>query len=325
VTGLALIAGPVVGGAVAEGLAWPWIFWVNVPIGLVALSLVRRRIAESVGPSAALDLPGVVLVTGATLGVVWGLMRGNRAGWTSGEVAGALAAGVLLALGFVVWEQRVAEPMVPLRFFGARAFASSIAASFLFYAAVYGTVFLFPQFLQTVLGHGPLGVGLRLLPWTATLMVVAPVAGSLVNRLGERWLVVVGLLAQALGLAWIGRIATPDVGYVQLVPALIVAGAGVSMAMPAAQNAVFGSVAATEVGKASGVFNMFRFLGGVFGIALVVVVFAATGSVDSPQAFSTGFAAATGVTAALSLLGALAGLWQPARRVEAGEAAPAKA
>jgi MFS family permease len=325
VTGLALIAGPVVGGAVAGGLAWPWIFWVNVPIGLAALPLIRKRIPESRGPGAALDLPGVVLVTGAALGVVWGLMRGNGVGWASLEVAGALATGVLLAVAFVVCEQRVAQPMVPLRFFGARAFASSIAASFLFYAALYGTVFLFPQFLQTVQGQGPLGAGLRLLPWTATLMVVAPVAGGLVNRLGERWLVVVGLLAQALGLAWIGRIATPDVGYVQLVPALIVAGAGVSMAMPAAQNAVFGSVAGAEVGKASGVFNMFRFLGGVFGIALVVVVFAATGGVDSPQAFSAGFAAATGVTAALSLLGALAGLWLPARRVEAGEAAHAKA
>jgi EmrB/QacA subfamily drug resistance transporter len=325
VTGLALIAGPVVGGAVAEGLAWPWIFWVNVPIGLVALPLVHRRIAESVGPGTALDLPGVVLVTGAALGGVWGLMRGNGVGWASVEVAGALAAGVLLGVAFVAWEQRAPQPMVPLRFFRARAFASSIAASFLFYGSVYGTVFLFPQFLQAVHGQGPLGAGLRLLPWTATLMVVAPLAGGLVNRLGERRLIVVGLLAQALGLAWIGRMAAPDVAYIQLVPALIVAGAGVSMAMPAAQNAVFGSVAAAEVGKASGVFNMFRFLGGVFGTALVVVVFSATGHVDSPQAFSAGFAAATGVTAALSLLGALAGLWQPARRVESGETARAQA
>jgi MFS family permease len=325
VTGLALIAGPVVGGAVAEGLAWPWIFWVNVPIGLVALALVHRRIPESVGPGTVLDLPGVVLVTGAALGVVWGLMRGNGVGWASLEGAGALAAGVLLAFAFVAWEQRAARPMVPLRFFRARAFSSGIAASFPFYAALYGTVFLLPQFLQAVHGQGPLGAGLRLLPWTATLMVVAPIAGALVNRLGERRLIVVGLLAQAVGMAWIGRIAAPDVGYVQLVPALVVAGAGVSMAMPAAQNAVLSAVAAPEIGQASGIFNMFRFLGGVFGIALVVVVFAATGGVDSPQAFSEGFAAAIGVTAALSLLGALAGLWQPGRRVETVGAARVKA
>ena len=325
VTGLALIAGPVAGGAVAEGLAWPWIFWVNVPIGLVAMPLARRRIPESVGPGTTLDLLGVVLVTGAALGVVWGLMRGNGVGWASLEVRGALVAGVLLALAFFAWEQRAAQPMVPLRFFGARAFASGIAASFLFYASLYGTVFLFPQFLQAVHGQGPLGAGLRLLPWTATLMVVAPIAGVLVNRLGERRLVVVGLLAQAVGMAWIGWIAAPDLAYVWLVPPLIVAGAGVSMAMPAAQSAVLGAVAAHEIGQASGVFNMFRFLGGVFGIAIVVVVFAGTGGGDSPEAFTAGFAAAIGVTAALSLVGGVAGLWQPGRRVEAVVAARVKA
>ncbi len=325
VTGLALIAGPVVGGAVAEGLAWPWIFWLNIPIGLVAMPLVHRRIPESFGPGTALDIPGVVLVTGAALGAVWGLIRGNGAGWDSLEVVGALAAGVLLALAFVAWEQRAAQPMVPLRFFGARAFSSGIAASFLFYASMYGTVFLFPQFLQAVHGQGPLGAGLRLLPWTATLMVVAPIAGGLVNRLGERRLVVVGLLAQAVGMAWIGRIAAPDLAYIRLVPPLIVAGAGVSMAMPAAQSAVLNAVAAPEIGKASGIFNMFRFLGGVFGIAIVVVVFAATGGVDSPEAFNAGFVAAIGVTAALSLFGAVAGLWQPARHVAGLGDARAKA
>jgi EmrB/QacA subfamily drug resistance transporter len=325
VTGLALIAGPLVGGAVAQGLAWRWIFWLNIPIGLVAIPLARRRIPESVGPGTAIDAVGVVLVTGAALGGVWGLMRGNSAGWTSAEVLGALAAGVLLALAFVAWEQRAGQPMIPLRFFGARAFASGIAASFLFYASMYGTVFLLPQFLQSVHGQGPFGVGLRLLPWTATLLVVAPIAGGLVNRLSERWLVVVGLLAQAVGMAWIGRIAAPELAYAKLVAPLIVAGAGVSMAMPAAQNAVLGAVAAAEVGKASGIFNMFRFLGGVFGLAIVVAVFAGTGSVESPQAFSAGFAAAITVAAALSLLGAVAGLWQPGRRVVALEEARAKA
>jgi fucose permease len=107
---------------------------------------------------------------------------------------------------------------VPLRFFAARAFSSGIAASFLFYGSVYGTVFLLPQFLQVVHALGPLGAGLRLLPWTATLMVVAPIAGALVTRLGERRLIVVGLLAQAVGMAWIGRIAAPDLAYVWLIP-----------------------------------------------------------------------------------------------------------
>ena len=325
VTGLALIAGPVVGGAVAERLAWAWIFWLNIPIGLVAIPLVRRRIPESFGPGTALDLPGVVLVTGAALGAVWGLMRGDTAGWASAEILVALAAGVLLALAFVAWEQRAGEPMVPLRFFGARAFSSGIAASVLFYASMYGIVFLLPQFLQAVYGQGPFGVGLRLLPWTATLLVAAPIAGSLVNRLGERRLIVAGLLAQAVGMAWIAWIIGPDLAYVRLVAPLIVAGAGVSMAMPAAQNAILSAVAPTEIGKASGIFNMFRFLGGVLGIAIAVAVFSATGSVTSPQAFSGGFAAAIIVSATLSLLGAVAGLWHPRRRVEAVGEARAKA
>jgi MFS family permease len=144
--------------------------------------------------------------------------------------------------------------------------------------------------------------------------VVAPIAGALVNRIGERSLIVFGLILQAVGMAWIALIAAPDVAYAELVAPLIVAGAGVSMAMPAAQNAVLSSVAQTEIGKASGTFNMLRFLGGVSGIAIAVTVFGGSGSFGSPQAFSAGFASAIGVSAILSLLGAVAGMWQPARR-----------
>src|SRR5262245_20858341 len=183
-TGLALIAGPVVGGVIAEGLDWQWIFWLNIPIGLVAISLARSRIPESFGPGTGVDIPGVALVTASALGLAWGLMRGNGAGWISLEVVTALAAGFLLALAFVAWELRAGHPMVPMRLFGARAFASGIAACFLFSASLYGTLFLLPQFLQTAQGQGPLGAGLQLLPWTATLFVVAPIAGGPVNRLG---------------------------------------------------------------------------------------------------------------------------------------------
>ena len=173
---------------------------------------------------------------------------------------------------------------------------------------------LLPQFLQTAQDHGPFGAGLRLLPWTATLFLVAPIAGGLVNRIGERPLVVIGLILQASGLAWIGLIAAPDLVYAEFAAPLILAGAGASMAMPAVQNAAISAVAPAEIGKASGTFNMMRFLGGAFGIAILVAVFAAAGSVGSPQAFSAGFARAIEVAAALSLLGAVAGMWQPARR-----------
>jgi EmrB/QacA subfamily drug resistance transporter len=324
-TGLALIGGPVVGGAIAEGIAWQWIFWINVPIGVAAVVLVRSRIPESFGSGAAVDVLGVVLVTGAALGMVWALMRGNDAGWTAPEVIAALVIGALLAAAFVSWELRARAPMVPMRFFGSRAFASGNAACFLYSASLYGTVFFMAQFLQTAQGHGPLGAGLRLLPWTATLFVVAPLSGALVNRIGERTLIAGGLVLQAMGMAWVALIAAPDLPYITLVAPLVFAGAGVSMAMPAAQNAVLNSVAQTEIGKASGTFNMFRFLGGVCGIAIAVAVFAAVGSFDSPRAFTAGFVAAIAVAALLSLAGAIAGMWEPARRATALAQAKASA
>jgi EmrB/QacA subfamily drug resistance transporter len=325
VTGLALIIGPIVGGAIAEGFAWQWIFWIDVPIGLIAIPFVLMRIPESYGPDAALDIGGLILVTGAAFGLVWGLMRGNSAGWTDPEVVTALLAGLLMTMVFVAFELRARAPMLPMRFFRRRAFSAGIAASLLFYASMYGVLFFIAQFLQTAQGFGPLGAGLRMVPWTATLFVFGPLGGRLVNRLGERRLVVGGLLLQAAGMAWIALIATPDIAYIRLVAPMILAGAGVSMAMPAAQNAVMGSVAAAEVGKAAGAFNMFRFLGGAFGIAILVAVFERTGSFSSPAAFSAGFAAAVGVAAVLSAAGAIAGLGLPARRAGALATARAKA
>jgi EmrB/QacA subfamily drug resistance transporter len=314
VTGFALIAGPAAGGAITEGLGWQWIFWINVPIGLIAIAMILTRLRESFGPAAGLDIPGLVLVAAAAFALVWGLLRGNGSGWTSAEVLTAFAAGLLLAAAFVAWESRARAPMIPLRLFRSSALSSGIAASFLFYAAMYGVLFLLPQFLQNALGYGSLGAGLRLLPWTATLFVTAPIAGAVVNRVGERPLVVTGLLMQSIGLGWIAMIVAPGLTSPAVIAPLVLAGVGVSMAMPAVQNAVLSSVAVAEMGKASGVFNMARFLGGGFGVALLVTIFSASGATGSPASFSTGFAAAMTVAAALSLLGAFAGWWLPVRR-----------
>jgi EmrB/QacA subfamily drug resistance transporter len=311
ITGLAVLAGPVVGGAIAQGAAWEWIFWLNVPIGLAAIPLVLQRIPESYGRRARLDFTGLALVTGAALGIVWALVRGNAAGWGSVEVVGALAAGIVLAIAFMAWELRAPEPMLPMGFFRSRGFAAGNASVFFLIASLFGAVFFLAQFLQTSLGFGPLGTGLRLMPWTATLFIVAPIAGSLVNRVGERPLIVGGLLLQAIGMAWIGLIASPSMDYVDMVPALVLAGTGVSMAIPATQNVVMSAVPATEAGKASGTYNMLRQLGGVFGIALLVAVFTGAGGYASPQAFTSGFAPAIGVTAGLALIGAVAGLGLP--------------
>jgi MFS family permease len=163
-SGVALIAGPVAGGAISQGLAWQWIFWINLPIAVIVIPLVTRRIEESFGPNTDLDIPGLALVTGSALGLVWGLMRGNNAGWSSPEVIVALGAGFLLAAAFVGWELRARAPMVPMRLLQSRAFASGVAASYFFYASMYGVLFFLPQFLQTAQGHGPFEAGWRLLP-----------------------------------------------------------------------------------------------------------------------------------------------------------------
>jgi EmrB/QacA subfamily drug resistance transporter len=313
VTGLAVLGGPVVGGAITEGVAWQWIFWLNVPLGLLLAPLARTRLAESRGSAARIDLLGVVLVTGAAFGLVWGLVRGNAAGWGSAEVAGALVGGAALLVAFVAWEHRAREPMLPLRLFGGRAFAAGNAAGFFLFSSIFGSVFFMAQFLQTAQGDGPLASGLRLLPWTATLFVVAPVAGARVRRVGERPLIAIGLLLQGAGMAWIALAAGPDLAYGALAVPLVVAGAGASMAIPAAQSAVVGAVGPADIGRASATFSALRQLGGAFGVAVLVAVFAGRGGYDSAQAFSDGFGPAVGVAAALSLAGAVAGLALPRR------------
>jgi len=310
ISGLAVLSGPVVGGAIAGGLAWQWIFWLNVPIGLVLVPLALRRLPENYGPRTPLDIGGLALVTGAALGLMWGLVRGNKAGWGSAEVLGALGVGVLLALAFVAWERRAAAPMLPMHMFRSRAFAAGNVAGLLFFASLYGSTFFLAQFFQTVLGYGPLGTGLRLLPWTVMLFLVSPFAGGLVSRFGERPVMLAGLLLQGIAMAWIGLIARPGLPYPLLIAPLIVAGFGAA-AIPAGQNAVVSAVAMQEIGKASGAFNMLRQLGAAFGVAILAAVFAASGSLVSAEAFSSGFAPAMLVSAALSFAGAGAALLLP--------------
>ncbi|GAA1584384.1 DHA2 family efflux MFS transporter permease subunit [Actinomadura kijaniata] len=325
ITGLATFSGPFVGGVVAEGLAWQWIFWLNLPVGLAAIVLSVRRVEESVGPNNRFDLAGVVLVTLGAFGVVWGLVRGNAAGWGSVEVLGALVLGAALVVAFVLWEGRAKAPMLPMRFFRVRAFATANPANFCVFASLYGTLFFLAQYFQTGLGEGPLGAGLRLMPWTATLMVCAPIAGALADRYGERTFVVVGLLLQTAGTGWIALVADAGTGYLELLPALVVGGAGLTMAMPAAQKAVVGAVRPQEIGQASGAFMMLRILGGVFGVAIAVAVFAGTGGYASAEEFSEGFAAAMGAVAALAFTGMLAALGMPRRRPAPTPVPPAAA
>jgi EmrB/QacA subfamily drug resistance transporter len=313
VTGLAAVVGPVLGGAVTQGLGWQWIFWLNVPVALGAIPLALLRVREGYGPAGRIDLPGLVLVTAAALGLVWGLVRANTAGWDSAETLGALAAGAVAVAAFVAWQRRASLPMLPPRLFGSRAFSAGNAAIFLLNASLTGAVFLMPQFLQVVQGQGPLNAGLRLLPWGIAPFLIAPRAGALADRTGERPLVITGLLLQTAGGAWIALIAAPGLAYPELIAPMSLLGVGFAVAIPAITRAVTSTVAHADIGKASGAYSTMRQLGGAFGVAILAAAFAATGSYASPEAFSDGFSTAFGVAAAIALAGAIAGTVLPSR------------
>jgi EmrB/QacA subfamily drug resistance transporter len=314
VTGLAVASGPLVGGAVVDGLAWQWIFWLNVPIGLVAAPLALRLIPEVRVPDSRLDVGGVALLAGGVLGLVWALVRGEPAGWTSVEVLGAAALGVLLLVAFAAWEGRAPYPLLPRRLLRVRGFAAGNAAIAFTFAALFSAVFFYGQLLQVVLAESPLGAGVRLMAWTGTFLVFAPAAGALADRIGERPLVTTGLTIQAGAMVWFASTVGTDLTYAGMLGPFIVGGFGVSLAIPCGQSAVVAAVADRDVATASGVNATMRELGGVLGIAVTVAVFGVRGGFASPADFVDGFRGAVLAAAALSALGALAGLALPARR-----------
>jgi len=316
-TGLAVLGGPVIGGAVTEGLAWQWIFWINIPVGAIAIPLVLRKIPDSTGPARRLDLIGAVLISLAVLGLVWGVVRGESAGWTSTEVLGSFAIGVVFLAAFGVWEGRTTDPMVPLSFFRNRTFSAANASGFFLSAALFSAVFFLSQYMQVVLGSAPFKAGLQLLPWTATLFIVAPFAGRLVDRLGERPPVVVGMALQTIGMFWIDELSKGSVQYYELVAPLVVTGCGISLALPATQSASVGALPREAVGVASGIYSMTRQLGGAAGVAVLGTVFVSAGGYGGD-----GFTRALAGCGVLSLLGALAGLGITARRRTSGLVVP---
>jgi MFS family permease len=297
-----------------QGISWPWIFWLNLPLAAVLITIARVRVDEQHGPRATLDERGLVLVTVAAFALVWGLVRGNAVGWGSLEVTGALVAGVILSVAFVGVELRAHEPMLPMVLFRGRPFAAGNAAMFFLWGSGLGGLFFMAQFLQNGLGYGPLAAGLRLMPWGAVTIVVPAFAGRLINRYGERPLIVGGLTLHAAAFGWVALAVRPGLPYWELVPPLVLSGAGFAMASPATQSAVLTSVALEHVGKASGALSMIRQLGGAFGVAIQVAVFAAAGSYASANALIAGVGPALGACAALAFLGAAAGTALRARR-----------
>jgi EmrB/QacA subfamily drug resistance transporter len=312
--GLAVAGGPLVGGAVVQGLDWHWIFWLNVPIGLTAAVLSAIFLPESRAGAAKLDLIGVPLAVGSAVAIAWGLVHAGEAGWGDTGVVASLLGGAVLLAGFVYREHTATEPMLPLRLFRIRAFSAANLAGFAMSGAIFSAAFLTVQYFQLGLGYSPLATGLRLLPWTATPAVVAPLAGALADRIGTRPLLVTGLTLQAGGLAWIAHAAAAGAGYGGFVAPLIVAGVGVSMALPATPAAALGAVPPADLGRASGVNNTLQRFGGAFGIAIVTSVFSASGQLGSAAGVVAGYRPALAVSAGLSLLGAVAAIAVGRRR-----------
>src|SRR5579863_8079692 len=321
VGGLAIAIGPLVGGAVVEGASWQWIFWLNVPIGIVLLPIARARLTESRGPATSLDLPGLVLASLGLFGIVLGVVRGNDHGWTSLTVLPAIVIGALLVAAFIGWELRTREPMLPMHLFRSRGFTATNAASLLMFFGMFGSTFLLAQFLQVVQHYSPLQAGLRTLPWTAMPVFIAPVAGALSDRIGGRPLLAAGLALQAVGLGWLATGTSPTEPYLTLVPAFVISGVGMSLFFAPVANVVLGSVRRDQEGIASGANNAIRELGGVFGIAVLGAVFSAHGSYASGPAFVSGLAPAVWVGGAAVAVAAAAALFLPRlRRATAGSA-----
>src|SRR3954451_15871506 len=317
VAGLAIATGPLVGGAVVQGLSWQSIFWINVPIGLALIPIARWRIVESYGAKAPLDVPGVVLASAGLFGIVLALVRGNTLGWTSSYVLTSLTLGLALVVGFVAWERRTSHPLLPMRLFASRGFSATNLASVLMFFGMFGAIFLLAQFLQTVQHYSPLEAGLRTLPWTGMPIIVSPIAGAVADRIGGRPVVLTGLLLQATGLAWLAAVSSPTVPYSALLPAFIVSGTGMAMFFAPVATMVLGTVRREEEGIASGATNALRELGGVFGIAVLASVFAAHGGYTSGLDFVDGLRPAVAVGAAGVFLAALALLAVPRRTTAA--------
>src|SRR4051794_8390194 len=313
VGGLAVAIGPVVGGAIAQGVSWHWIFWLNVPIGIIAAILAWFRLEETYGPEGGLDLVGLALVSGGLFGLVWGVIHGNDRGWTDPQVLAAVIAGGLALVGFVLWERRSSHPMLPLSMFRSRGFTAANGVSFLMYFGMFGSVFLLVQFFQLVQGMKPFEAGLRTLPWTAMPIIVAPLMGLLVPRIGARPIVTLGMALLAGGLAWVAFVITPTVDYALLVPGFVISGIGMGMFFAPIANVILSAVRPDQEGKASGANNAIREVGGVFGVAVLASVFSAYGSYASPTAYVAGLVPAVWTGAAIVAVGAVLALVIPSR------------
>lgn len=313
ISGLGVALGPLLGGAVVDGLSWQWIFWINVPIGILVLPLVARVLRDSRGGAGRLDPLGLILASGGVVAIVWGIVHGADDGWTSGGVLAALLGGGLLLAALVGWEHRAAAPMLAPRLFGVRAFSVANVVAFAFSVGVFGSIFLLAQYFQVVQGYSPLESGIRTMPWTMAPMVVAPLAGLVIDKVGARVLLVTGQTLLAVALAWMAAVTTVDLAYSSFVAPLLLAGIGMGLTFAPLATVVMAAVPEADRSVASGTNNTVREVGVAMGIAVLASVFASYGAYTDPQGYVDGLVPAVWVGAAIVAAGALAAALLPGR------------
>lgn len=313
VSGLGVALGPVVGGAVVEGVSWQAIFWLNVPVALVAVPLLLWATPESRGTWQRLDPVGTLLLGGAVFLGIWGIVHGNDDGWSAPTVLGPLVVAALLVPAYVAWARGRSHAVLPLRLFESRGFSVANVIGLTFTIGMFGAVFLLSQYLQIVQGYSPLEAGLRTLPWTAAPMVVAPIAGAISGRTGLRSLLVVGLVLQTASLIWFAWLTETGQSYGAFVPALALAGIGMGLTFAPSATAVLEGLPDGDFAIASSANSTIREFGVALGVALLTAVFLGNGGQLSPVGYDGAVGPALLTGAAAVAVALVAALFAPGR------------
>jgi EmrB/QacA subfamily drug resistance transporter len=307
VSALALAIGPLVGGLLTEHLNWSWVFFVNVPVGVLGVAASYLLIDESRDTSEEqrLDLPGLLTAGLGLFALTYALIEANTYGWTSGRIIGSFLAAAVLLGAFVALELRQRLPMIDLTLFRNGTFAGANTVVLLVGLAMFGVFFYVSLYMQNILGFSAVQAGASFLPMTVLIILVAPIAGKLSDRVGSRWLMTAGMTLIGAQLLYYSTLGT-QASFWNLLPALLVGGVGMSLTMTPSAAAVIGSVPVDKSGVGSAVMNSMRQVGGSLGIALIGAIMAAEiGDRRSPEAFVDGFSTALVVAALIAFAGAV--------------------
>ncbi|HMH57569.1 MAG TPA: DHA2 family efflux MFS transporter permease subunit [Galbitalea sp.] len=315
VAGLGVALGPLIGGSVVQGWDWQAIFWINVPVGLISVPLVLIALPNSFGDRVRADIFGVILVGIGVLGIVFGIVRGNDAGWDSAQVLTGLIGGAVAIIVFVWWETRSKAPLIPLRLFRDRSFSIANIVGFGFSFGMFGAVFILIQFLQVVKGASPLDAAIQTTPWTMAPMIVAPLAGIIAPRVGTRVLITVGLACQSIALFWLAATMSATVAYTTMLFPFILAGIGMGLVFSPSSTAVLATMREQDRAKASGVNSTVREIGVALGIAVLVAVFTGANGQLTPTGYVSAAIPAVLVGAAVVAATAIASLALPSGRL----------